>query len=155
MRQSIPRTVTEPFPIYISGTVVEGYKRGSTELGFPTANICSDFLLLGSANEIKNGIYCGFVKVNSKTYRSVCSYGVNPFYKNTRKSLEVHILQSFKDDIYSAQIDIVLLAYIRPELDYTSKEDLISDIKRDIEQAEVALKLPSYQQFEVNLNSYR
>jgi len=63
----------------------------------------------------------------------VMSIGYNPFYKNTVRSAEVHILHKFKQDFYERDIAISILGFIRPEYDYVSVESLIEDINEDIE----------------------
>jgi riboflavin kinase len=63
----------------------------------------------------------------------VMSIGYNPFYKNTVRSAEVHVLHKFSQDFYGSQMAIVLLGFIRPEYDYVDVESLIKDIEEDIE----------------------
>jgi len=65
----------------------------------------------------------------------VMSIGFNPFYKNTVRSAEVHILHKFDKDFYGCQMRITLLGFIRKELDYTTLAALIKDIGLDIEVA--------------------
>lgn len=74
----------------------------------------------------------------------VMSIGWNPFYKNTVRSVEVHIMHDFAHDFYGAHLNLVILGFIRPELDYVSKESLIEDIKTDIEVAGRSLARPAY-----------
>lgn len=61
----------------------------------------------------------------------VMSIGYNPFYKNTVRSAEVHVLHPFKEDFYGSEMALSILGYIRPEYDYVSKESLIEDIEED------------------------
>jgi riboflavin kinase len=68
-------------------------------------------------------------------YPMVMSIGWNPFYKNTVRSVEVHVMHDFETDFYGSHMNLIILGYIRPELDYVSKEKLIEDIKTDIEVA--------------------
>jgi riboflavin kinase len=63
----------------------------------------------------------------------VMSIGFNPFYKNTVRSAEVHVLHEFKKDFYGSQMAISIVGFIRPEYDYVSKESLIADIKTDMQ----------------------
>lgn len=53
-------------------------------------------------------------------YPMVMSLGWNPFYKNEKKSAEVHIMHNFHRDFYGDELRVVVLGYIRPELDYTT-----------------------------------
>lgn len=37
------------------------------------------------------------------------------------RSQEVHIMHKYEEDFYGVEISVVVLGYIRPELDYTSR----------------------------------
>lgn len=63
----------------------------------------------------------------------VMSIGYNPFYKNTVRSAEVHVLHKFSKDFYGSNMAISILGYIRPEYDYVDVESLIKDINVDID----------------------
>ncbi|KAG0321187.1 riboflavin kinase [Linnemannia gamsii] len=80
-------------------------------------------------------------------YPMVMSLGWNPFYKNEKKSAEVHIMHNFHRDFYGDDLRVVVLGYIRPELDYTTLEALIEDINIDIEVAHRSLERPDYAAF--------
>lgn len=69
----------------------------------------------------------------------VMSIGYNPFYKNTVRSAEVHILHRFPQDFYGCQMAISILGFIRPEYDYVSVESLVQDITEDCEVAKRSL----------------
>ncbi|KAI5370636.1 putative riboflavin kinase domain, bacterial/, riboflavin kinase domain superfamily [Septoria linicola] len=77
-------------------------------------------------------------------YPMVMSIGWNPFYKNTVRSVEVHIMQDFQTDFYDSHMNLLIVGFIRPELDYVSKESLIDDIKTDIDVAGRSLSRPAY-----------
>ena len=49
-------------------------------------------------------------------------------------------MHPFPHDFYGVQMKLLVLGYIRPELDYVSKEALIADIKTDMEIARVSLQ---------------
>lgn len=69
----------------------------------------------------------------------VMSIGYNPFYKNTVRSAEVHVLHGFEKDFYGAEMRVLIMGFIRPEYDYDSLEGLVEDIKTDIEVTEKSL----------------
>lgn len=77
----------------------------------------------------------------------VMSIGWNPFYKNTIRSVEVHIVHSFPEDFYGTRMNLVILGFIRPEYDYVSKEALIEDIKMDIKVGLNSLEREGYSVF--------
>ncbi|KAI1316456.1 riboflavin kinase [Mortierella claussenii] len=83
----------------------------------------------------------------STVYPMVMSLGWNPFYKNEKKSAEVHIMHNFHRDFYGDELRVVVLGYIRPELDYTTLEALIEDINIDIEVAHRSLERAEYTAF--------
>ncbi|KAI5807333.1 hypothetical protein DFH27DRAFT_545763 [Peziza echinospora] len=151
-----------PFPLRVSGPVVKGFGRGSKELQIPTANIPVEGLAVGGCDTVESGVYYGWAGLDlapsaeagseaavptSNVFPMVMSIGWNPFYKNEVRSVEVHIMHTFPTDFYGVQMRLVILGYIRPELDYVSKEALIQDIKTDIEIARVSLEREAYRRF--------
>ena len=82
-----------------------------------------------------------------EVYPMVMSIGWNPYYKNTVRSVEVHIMHSFAKDFYGAQMNLLILGFIRPEYDYVSKESLIEDIKIDIDVAKKSLDREEWQKW--------
>ncbi|KAK5046400.1 riboflavin kinase [Exophiala bonariae] len=157
-----------PFPIKLQGPVIKGFGRGSKELGIPTANIPPEGL--SAYPDLQSGVYYGFVglsrpPINNDTtgstsdstastrsssveiYPSVLSIGYNPYYKNTVRSVEIHILHDFTRDFYGAALNLLILGFIRPEYDYVSLEALVKDIKIDCEVAARSLKRDAYKVF--------
>lgn len=78
----------------------------------------------------------------------VMSIGWNPFYKNTVRSVEVHVLHDFATDFYGSHMNLVILGFIRPEYDYVSVEALVEDIRTDVEVARRSLAREAYRVFE-------
>jgi riboflavin kinase len=68
------------------------------------------------------------------------SIGYNPFYKNTVRSAEVHVMHPFAQDFYGAWMRVVVMGFIRKELDYVDVESLIRDIRMDVEVAGNSLR---------------
>ncbi|KEF54429.1 riboflavin kinase [Exophiala aquamarina CBS 119918] len=134
-------------------------------LGIPTANIPPEGL--SAYPDLRSGVYFGFVGLSrppitdsspatstptprsttAEIYPSVLSIGYNPYYKNTVRSVEIHILQEFKRDFYGAALNLLILGFIRPEYDYVSLEALVRDIRVDCEVAERSLKRDAYARF--------
>jgi len=77
----------------------------------------------------------------------VMSIGWNPFYKNTKRSIEVHIIQDFSTDFYGFHLNLLILGFIRPEYDYVSRESLMEDIRTDIEVTKRSLARPAYEKW--------
>lgn len=126
-------------PYRISGRVGHGDKRGR-ELGFATANIELHRYL----SPVK-GIFSGRVyDVDGKILDAVIYVGSRPVYEGKRVILEVHVLD-FDDDLYGRHLQVELLEKLRGEGDFTSEEELVKQIKIDIEHAKQSLKLNKIQ----------
>ncbi|KAI8889549.1 Flavokinase-domain-containing protein [Backusella circina FSU 941] len=141
-----PEVLETPYPISVSGKVVKGFGRGSKELGIPTANM-SEEALESMFTECDTGVYYGWAQIGeigSTVYPMVMSLGWNPYYKNEKRSAEVHILHQFASDFYGEDIRIIVTGYIRPEQNYPSLDALICDIKTDIEVAKHSLQREAY-----------
>jgi riboflavin kinase len=105
-------------PVVLEAEVVHGFKRGSKDLGIPTANLNMDEL--GEVgNNLDTGIYYGWAILPSGTYQTVVSVGWNPYYKNIKKTVEAHLLLPL-DDFYGDKIKLVLHGYLRNELNFSS-----------------------------------
>ena len=57
-------------------------------------------------------------------HKMVLSMGWNPFYGNTKKSFETHIIHQFDEDFYDSELIVVMLGYLRPEKNFDSLEAL-------------------------------
>jgi len=137
-------------PLYLQGKVVSGYARGSKELGFPTANL--DKLAFEKLAEKAMGVYFGLAQVvDEPVQEMVMSIGWNPFYQNKEKSVEVHILKKYDEDFYGSHLKVIVLGFIRPMLNFTSVEELISAIEGDIKYAKKELTLPHYSNYKTDL----
>ncbi|KAH9853688.1 riboflavin kinase [Lenzites betulinus] len=155
-----PEVPEKPFPIHLSGAVQRGFGRGGKDLGCPTANL-PDESILPMSSVTESGVYYGYAQVSrekdGKTILSeeegqvlpmVMSLGWNPFYKNERMTAEIHILHDFKSDFYGHEMRAIVLGYIRPELDYTSREGLIDDIETDKRVAINSLARAAYEEYQ-------
>lgn len=56
-------------------------------------------------------------------------------------------MHDFDTDFYGSHMNLVILGFIRPELDYTTKEALIEDIKTDIDVAGRSLSRKAYAKY--------
>ncbi|HHU56580.1 MAG TPA: bifunctional riboflavin kinase/FAD synthetase [Acholeplasmataceae bacterium] len=112
---------------YIIGKVTRGSQVGRT-LGFKTANV----ELSEEYQILKKGVYAVYVYIGSKKFLGVCNIGNNPSVNFVeRMRLEVHILD-FDEDIYNQEIKVEFLKRIRDELKFEKIDDLITQIKKDI-----------------------
>lgn len=121
-------------PFEVLGTVVPGRKRGGALLGFPTANI-----RMSSQTSPGLGVYAVEADVGGKTYGGAANLGYNPTFGDTDLSLEVFLFD-FSGDIYGQPITVRLLERLRSEQRFPSLEDLIAQIRLDVQQAKKILQ---------------
>ena len=121
----------------IVGIVTEGDKRGRI-LGYPTLN-----LKLTDLNLPKFGVYSAIVKILTGNYRgtyfSAVSIGERPTYGKQIPNLEAHLL-NFSENIYGEQVAVYLIAFQRPEITFSSSEELIEQMNADCLIAKKTLK---------------
>ncbi|EGE77714.1 riboflavin kinase [Blastomyces dermatitidis ATCC 18188] len=132
------------------------YKAGSDENIQPNGAAVTQATESNSENENQN----------QNIFPCVLSIGYNPFYKNTVRSVEIHLLPQFTHrttpsspspnstdqpnrffripDFYGTRLNLLVLGYIRPEYDYVSLEALVEDIRIDCEVAKRSLERPGY-----------
>jgi riboflavin kinase / FMN adenylyltransferase len=115
-------------PPEVEGIVVEGDARGGT-LGFPTANLAVDPELLVPAH----GIYAGF----AGGHRAAISIGMNPHYGGDELRVEAFLL-GFAGDLYGRRLIVELWKRLRDERAFSSEQELIDQIARDVDETERA-----------------
>lgn len=109
----------------IIGEVIHGSKVGR-KLGYPTANIDYSVYLLP-----KNGVYLTKVKYKDQYYIGMTNIGHNPTINEQKeRRLEVHILD-FDEEIYGEQLEITFVKFIRDEIKFNEKDELINKLKED------------------------
>ena len=122
----------------LEGMVEHGFRRGSKQLGFPTANLnsassASVSAFLGSERCI-DGIYVGWVSLGPDTipFKSALSVGLNPtFADSTVRLMEAHLIDYKGDDFYDRPIRVLLCGWIRAALKFTTIEALKDEIAAD------------------------
>ncbi|MFZ4440001.1 MAG: bifunctional riboflavin kinase/FAD synthetase [Syntrophales bacterium] len=122
-------------PYNLSGRVVSGNRRGG-DLGFPTANIAPDKELVPA-----RGVYAIRCLHEGKRHDGVLNIGFNPTFADGKLSIEAHIFD-FHGNIYGEILDVHFIERIRDEVRFTSPEQLITQINRDVVRAREILKSP-------------
>jgi riboflavin kinase/FMN adenylyltransferase len=123
--QTATRLLT--YPYRLKGHVIQGNKIGRT-LGFPTANIQVDDPLKLIP---RTGVYAVQVTCQQQTYQGMLYIGRRPTLNNNGKlTLEVHILD-FQEDIYTDEITVSFIHYIRGDIRFHSLEELKEQLKKD------------------------
>lgn len=121
-------------PWDVDGVVVHGAKRGRA-IGVPTANIATDVEL-----PIAPGIYAVTLRVEGgPPLPAVASMGRNPtFVEDGGLVLEVHVLD-WHGDLYDRRVRTSFVARLRDELKFSSVDELVAQIQRDIAAARAVL----------------
>lgn len=127
-------------PYLLRGQVVHGFGRGSKLLGCPTANLDPNAfrdVLVG----VPRGIYCGWAQVDSgPVLPSVLSLGYNPTFDTKEETVECYIMHDFPEDFYGHTLTLCICGYLRPSENFSSLEELIRWIARDIRVSEAAIR---------------
>jgi riboflavin kinase/FMN adenylyltransferase len=114
----------------LSGTVMRGDQLGR-QLGFPTANINVDGLVLPP-----DGVYAGRTLVQGRSWPSVLNIGLRPTLKHAapERRVEVHLLD-FEGDLYGTELEVALTEKIRDEQKFESLDALKQQVARDAAHA--------------------
>ncbi|KAH8707016.1 hypothetical protein GQ44DRAFT_743398 [Phaeosphaeriaceae sp. PMI808] len=145
-----PRHTRSPFPLKLQGPVIKGFGHGSKDLGIPTANIPPsghDTLASGiyygfctlnhssipsqttstsvpSATPNTTPLSASLHAVRDLAYPPhPAPVGYNLYYRNSQRSIEIHILHNFDKDFYGATLSLIILGFIRPEYNYMTLVD--------------------------------
>ena len=114
----------------VSGLVVKGLARGRS-IGFPTINLTLEHLVLP-----RRGVYSARVSFDKERQRclaGIVNIGVRPTFSPEKHTvLEMHIFD-FDEDLYGTRVTVELIDFIRDEKKFQNVEQLIVQIKKDIE----------------------
>jgi riboflavin kinase/FMN adenylyltransferase len=128
-------------PFDVDGKVVRGAGRGRT-IGVPTANVVVDGELLP-----KPGVYAARVRPDGgeRWYDAAVNLGTNPtFVTGGALSLEAHLLD-FDADLYDRRLRVGFVARLRDERRFTAIDELVAQIRRDIDAVREAARNRSAQ----------
>lgn len=115
----------------LQGKVVQGHHVGH-ELGFPTANLQQDH----NKQIPAQGVYAVWVVLdNGQRYGGILNIGQRPTIDNgSNVSIEVNIID-FIGDLYYQHITLHFIDFLRQERKFSSREELVEQIKRDRKEA--------------------
>jgi riboflavin kinase/FMN adenylyltransferase len=116
-------------PFMLEGEVVPGDQRGR-ELGFPTANVVpsNDLACPG------HGVYAAF----ANEYPAAVNVGVRPTFETGRGVLVESYLIDQDLDLYGQTLRVAFVERLRGERRYSGAEELIDQMKLDVEDARTA-----------------
>ncbi|MBN2690035.1 MAG: bifunctional riboflavin kinase/FAD synthetase [Gammaproteobacteria bacterium] len=113
-------------PYRLGGKVSHGDERGR-QLGYPTANIVLRYKV-----SPLSGVYFGKVILeNEREHSGIANIGYRPTFAVDKPLLEIHIL-NFNQNLYGQKIYIEFSRKIRDEIKFNSKDELISQIEKDL-----------------------
>ncbi len=119
-------------PFTVQGVVQHGEGRGS-QIGVPTLNF------LSPSQQIMPpfGVYAGYLSVNgSETqWPAVANWGVRPTFGGENAVFEVHVLDQQLGNLHEQLVRFDFHYSLRPEQKFNQIEDLVSQIRRDIDKA--------------------
>jgi riboflavin kinase/FMN adenylyltransferase len=119
-------------PHRVTGTVITGAKRGRT-IGFPTANLGDVSTVLPG-----NGVYAVRALVDGQKYPAATNVGPNPTFGENAQKIEVHLI-GFSGDLYGKALVVEFIARLRDTRPFASVDELIEQLKRDVEEAKSIL----------------
>ena len=111
-------------PFALTGLVARGEQRGR-ELGFPTANLETDNMLMP-----RNGVYITEVRALAGRYPAMTNIGLRPTFGGERISVETHLLD-FNEDLYGQRIEVSFLERLREEQPFSDASELADQLARD------------------------
>ena len=115
------------FTIY--GKVELGEQRGR-QLGFPTINLSLNPSLVTP----KKGVYASLTQVDGDEYKSIVNVGTRPTFGTDKILAESHLFD-YNRNAYDKEVTISLLKFIREEIQFLNKDQLINQINDDVKEA--------------------
>ncbi len=117
-------------PFQMRGEVVHGDERGR-ELGFPTANLVPDDALVCPGH----GVYACL----ADGMPAAVNVGVRPTFVTGRGELVEAYLLDFDGDLYGQELRLDFCSRLRGERRFSSAEDLVEQMHRDVERTREVL----------------
>jgi riboflavin kinase/FMN adenylyltransferase len=115
-------------PYRLRGQVGTGQRRGQ-KLGFPTANLVHVETLVPG-----DGVYAVRVFWQGTAWPSAANIGPNPTFGEQARKVEVHLI-GFEGNLYDQTLALDFLHRLRDTRPFSSAAELVSQLKKDVEQA--------------------
>jgi len=114
---------------HLSGVVMRGFRRGR-ELGFPTANLADEGVVLPPA-----GVYAGWALTeDGERYGTMVNIGNRPTFQGTDLSIEAHLF-NFEGNLYGKELRVALRQRLRAEIPFENPDALKAQITKDAVEA--------------------
>jgi riboflavin kinase/FMN adenylyltransferase len=116
-------------PHRLRGVVAKGAGRGAG-LGFPTLNLTAIDVLIPA-----DGVYAAraWIKDRGPAWPAACNIGPNPTFGEQVRKVEAHLV-GFSADLYGQSVELDFLARLRSTRRFASREELLEQIRADIDQ---------------------
>lgn len=120
-------------PHRIRGMITHGAGRGAG-IGVPTANLDDIDTLIPA-----DGVYAVnvYLEPGGRPHAAACNIGPNPTFGEQVRKVEAHLID-FQGDIYGRVVEADILARLRPTRRFAGLDDLLAQIRTDVEQARAA-----------------
>ncbi len=121
------------YDYFVEGVVVNGFKVGR-RIGYPTANVeVAPEKLIPC-----DGVYAVRVELESRMFGGMLNIGWRPTFSGNKRTIEVNLFD-FDGNIYSEQITIHFVDFLRQEQKFDSPEALIQQLAIDEQKAREVL----------------
>lgn len=118
----------------VEAEIIRGKQLGRT-LGYPTANMA-----LPEDNGLAHGIYAvRFTRADGSVHDGVASFGRRPTVDSDGSALLETFLFDFSGDLYGETCTVSLFGYLRGEERFDGLDALVTQMKRDEEEARALL----------------
>jgi riboflavin kinase/FMN adenylyltransferase len=102
-------------------------------LGFPTLN-----LELAPGQDPRHGIYAMRVAIDGRSHPAAGYIGSRPTFGGSDSVLEAYLLD-FTGDLYGKEVEAELIAFLRPDQTFATREALSVQMRADCEAARAIL----------------
>jgi riboflavin kinase / FMN adenylyltransferase len=123
-------------PYFMDARVEHGEEVGR-HLGFPTANLA----IAPEKCLPEPGVYAVWVRVGDAWHMAATNVGYRPTFGGDRLTVEAFLLD-FAGDLYDSDVRAVFVERLREERKYTSIDELVAQIGRDVDQVRALLTGP-------------
>ena len=123
------------YTYFTKGEIVHGRQLGRT-IGIHTANLIPPVI----KKLPPNGVYITESLIQGKTYQGITNIGYKPTVKENFLGVETYLF-SCNADLYGQEAEVRFYRYLRPEIKFSSLEELKCQMLKDIEEGKSYFRL--------------
>ena len=153
---SVTRVIEKVGPHRFRGAVVEGFQRGSKQLGWPTANL-DPKAFESTLDKATEGVYVGWAAIHDPSlpeegravHKAVLSIGWNPTFDDVKeRTVEAYLCHDFgEQDFYGKPMSLLICGFLRPQAKFDSFPELVDAISTDVSFGKDALDTEGQREF--------